>query len=94
LVIEPQFREVRDFSEGAAAVRQGKYWHYINREGRVVLAGRFNDAKDFAGSLALVHEGGVSVARPHGPPSWEGGAWFYINRRGEKVHRYRTDTAP
>jgi hypothetical protein len=91
LVIKPQFAEAHKFSEGLAAVQKGEHWCYIDREGKVVIRGRFNEAKDFRGGLARVHEGGSYQEVHDGPSYWKGGAWFYINRKGEKVRRWRPD---
>jgi hypothetical protein len=91
IVVRPQFEEAQTFSEGLAAVRRGAHWSYIDKRGKVVITGRFNDAKAFTGGLALVHEGGEFVRTLDGPVYWSGGAWFYINHKGEKVRRYCKD---
>jgi hypothetical protein len=99
IVIKPRFEEAQDFSEGLAAIRRGKRWYYINKQGKVVIpppAKRdreipWNDVKSFSGGLARVHVGGT-FERPHdASPHWTRGAWFYIDRKGKIVHRYRRD---
>jgi WG containing repeat len=91
IVIKPQFDETQRFSEGLAAVGIGKRWSYIDKEGKAVIKGPFNDAEAFNGGLARVHEGGKFEITNDGPSYWSGGAWFYINRKGEKVRRCRED---
>jgi hypothetical protein len=91
IVVRPQFEEARKFSEGLAAVRTGEHWSYIEKRGKVVITGRFNEAKAFKGGLALMHEGGEFERTLDGPAYWSGGAWFYINQKGEKVRRYCKD---
>ena len=97
VVIQPQFEEAQKFSEGLAAVRKGEHWRYIDKQGKAVItgagagAGRFNDAEGFTNGLARVHEGGRFERTNDGPSYWSGGAWFYIDRKGEKVRRCRND---
>lgn len=59
VVIAPQFRETRGFSEGLAAVKiigsDGQYvWGYIDLTGKFVIAPQFTEAQTFAGGLASV----------------------------------------
>ena len=91
LAIKPQFETARSFSGGLAAVQSGEHWSYIDKSGQVVIRGAFNDAEDFNGGLARVHEGGKLIITTDGPIFWRGGVWTYINAKGEKVRRYRTD---
>lgn len=64
----------------------------IDREGKVVIVGRYNDAEAFTDGLARVHEGGKFEITLDGPAFWSGGAWFYIDKQGDKVRRCRDDT--
>ncbi len=91
VAIKPQFEKADDFSEGLAAVKGG-HWSYIDKQGKVVITGQFNDAEAFTGGLARVHEGGSFEITHDGPAYWSGGAWFYINRKGEKVRRCCQDS--
>ena len=54
LVDALRFDEVRDFSEGLAAVRVGRRWGYIDATGRMVVDPKFHRAWDFSGGLARV----------------------------------------
>ncbi len=100
-VIGARFDGVRRFSEGLAAVRVGRHWGFIDQEGGYVVRphrrqpqelGPFNDVEDFSGGLARVHVGGTFIVTYDGPAFWEGGAWYYINRKGEMVRRVRLDS--
>lgn len=53
-VVEPKYERVFDFSEGLAAVQQGKLIGYIDRKGEMVIEPRFNRAWEFQDGLALV----------------------------------------
>lgn len=71
--IEPQFREVRPFSQGLAAVRKSRHsWSYINPAGEVVLEGKWSDALSFAEGLAAVE------TKKDGHDGWE-----YIDKQGK-----------
>lgn len=56
MVIQPQFNQVMNFSEGLAAVYQNHYWHYIDTSGKVVIATtqRSGNARPFSEGLAAV----------------------------------------
>ena len=64
---KPTYEEVRPFSQGLAAVRQGKNWFYIDRTGEAVFATDYEAAGDFSQGLA--------------PVTAEGKTYF-INRNG------------
>ena len=32
-LIEPQYSDAKDFSEGLAAIKKGNFWGFINKEG-------------------------------------------------------------
>jgi len=91
IVIPPQFDDARAFAEGLAAVQKGKHWCFIDKTGKTLISGPFNDADRFSGGLARVHEGGRFDHYPDGPAQWSGGAWYYINSKGEKIRRCRED---
>ena len=91
VVIEPQFNGAKAFSEGLAGVRKGERWSFIDKKGKAVIAGEFNDVERHKGGLARVHEGGSFVRTEDGPGFWSGGAWFYIDKQGRKIHRCRPD---
>lgn len=54
-VINPQFSEVRSFSDGKCAVKnkEGK-WGYIDKEGKIVINYQFDGADDFANGKSVV----------------------------------------
>src|SRR6185369_725779 len=59
-VIEPQFKEAHQFSEGLAAVLIGEKWGFIDHSGHVVIAPRYDVSYDrsknnFSEGLALVY---------------------------------------
>jgi hypothetical protein len=66
-VIEPRFKEARDFSGGLAAVAVGEKWGYVDRAGRLVICAQFREARDFSRGRAAVRTG-------------EG--WCYIDQQG------------
>ncbi|MBX7220016.1 MAG: WG repeat-containing protein [Blastocatellia bacterium] len=69
LVVPPQFREVKPFTEGLAMVAKEKYG-FIDSRGKVVIELKFDRATSFSDGLAL-----VSVQ----------GKWGFINPAGEMV---------
>ena len=48
------YDEVRDFSEGIAAVRIGDKWGYINQEGAEICEIRYEAVGDFQSNLGVV----------------------------------------
>ncbi|NLM08803.1 MAG: WG repeat-containing protein [Clostridiales Family XIII bacterium] len=57
IVITPQFLQAKEFSEGLAAVRSFSYpwkWGYINEEGTMVIAPKYDDAGSFKNGKAWV----------------------------------------
>ncbi len=54
VVAEPQFEDVRNFSEGLAAVRVDGKWGYIDASGEMVIEPQFVLASDFSGGIAAV----------------------------------------
>lgn len=72
------FDEVRPYSEGLAAVRQGEFWGFINHAGQLVIEFRF----DNAGIIA------DSTDSPHLPTSFvfsQGKAWIGNLNNGDKL---------
>lgn len=64
-----------DFSEGLAWVRLGDKFGFINTQGNIVIAPRFDFVQNFEHNLAHVADW------PHG--------WFYINRFGHLIQTER-----
>ena len=91
VVIEPEFNDASEFSEGRAAVRifaEGEsavrhhdLWGYIDKKGEVVIPPEYVEAEDFRGGLARVNIGGELdlYGMAHG------GKWGYINHDGSFV---------
>ena len=55
VVIQPQFDQVKGFSEGLAAVRLGDKWGYIDKTGKLVILPQFYLASEFSEGLAGVY---------------------------------------
>ena len=71
ILIPPKFEQVKNFSEGLAAVKIGEKWGYINEMGKIVISPKFDSALRFSQGLAPVKK----VAQ----------RWSYINQNGEIV---------
>ncbi len=55
IVMEPQFRDAKDFSEGLTAVMNSdRKWGFIDKTGKVVIPFQFEDAYSFSEGLACV----------------------------------------
>jgi len=94
-IIPPVYAEVREFSEGLAAVRpkkttiygMGDKWGYVNKNGEFVIPLHYNEAHSFFRGVALVHTGGELQVAYDAPSYWQGGEWMFINRQGEVLKR-------
>jgi WG containing repeat len=69
----PVFQELRDFSEGMAAVRVRKLWGYINTSGQWLIEPQFTEVGNF-------HEG-IAWVKAH-----KGQGYFYIDTQGNRLH--------
>lgn len=58
-IIEPQFDEVRSFSESYAAVRNDDKWGFIDYDGKIFLSIKFDSVADFHNGYSAVTFGGV-----------------------------------
>ncbi len=54
MVIQPQFDEVRSFSEGLAKIKIDGKFGYINTNGQIVIQPRFEESSDFQDGLAAI----------------------------------------
>lgn len=79
IVIQPQFEEAYDFSEGLARIfdKTSRKYAYIDSTGNQITEFKFTDAMDFSDGMAL-----VSVMEG------EQKKWGYINRSGEMVIKF------
>ncbi|HYM76114.1 MAG TPA: WG repeat-containing protein [Candidatus Dormibacteraeota bacterium] len=68
LVINSQFEEVADFSEGLAAVKTGSRWGFIDEDGKFVINPQFDEVSSFAEGLAAVKSDGK---------------WGYVDKTGK-----------
>jgi hypothetical protein len=57
VVVKPLFDEVKDFSEGLAAVRLGLNWGYIDESGYFTIPLQFAWAENFSDGFAVVSKG-------------------------------------
>ena len=72
MVIEPQYKEAWDFSEGLAPVWKDEEWSYIDRSGKIVL--QLEKARwGFSDGLTIIGEYPDRV---------------YINKTGQVVAQY------
>ena len=69
-VINPQFTDVRDFSNDKAAARLGKDWGYVNGKGEWIVNPQFEKARDFGKTRAMV---------------MKNGEWGWIDNNGKYV---------
>ncbi|GEM_PF-5375851 len=66
----PQFDEVRDYSDGLIQVKPGGKWGYINNEGKYIINPQFDWVSKFSDGLAM-----VSIGKN----------WGYIDKDGKYV---------
>ena len=69
-IIEPQFDNANNFSEGYAAVKKWNKWGYIDKNGKQIIDFQFDFAGKFSEGIAVVQKGDK---------------WGYINKQGEMV---------
>ena len=91
-IIEPQFIDAHDFTEGLAAVRVFKdgehLWGFIDRTGKMVIEPQWDDALFFVNGLCLViiNEAGLTHEEiMYG--SGEGIKSAYIDKKGSLIWR-------
>lgn len=57
IILAPQFRKVKEFSEGFAAVLDADKWGYINKQGEIMIRPQYSAVNSFSGGLAAVKIG-------------------------------------
>ncbi|MCP4442923.1 MAG: WG repeat-containing protein [Aureispira sp.] len=79
IIIEPQFDETHPFNDGLAAVLDGGFWGFMNKEGEVVIGPKYRQINIFSAepSRHPFNEGLANVAIDQ--------KWSYINTSGQTV---------
>ena len=77
-VIEEQYQDAGNFSEGLAYAQYNGYYGYIDKYGNEEIDFEYDDADDFSEGLAAVEMDGK---------------WGYINKRGKVVIPFKYDDA-
>ncbi len=54
LVVKPQYSEVKNFSQGLAAVKLDDKWGYIDKTGKQLVLPQYSEVKNFSQGLAAV----------------------------------------
>jgi len=85
-VIEPQFEEVGEFSEGLAWVRPfSRKFGYIDTSGKMIIKPKFEAAENFAHGLARVAVfGKENIVDPHGNKN-KVVKYGYVNSTGKYI---------
>ena len=55
---EKKYKDAKPFSEGLAPVKDGEYWGYIDKTGKMVIPATFESADEFSEGLACVQKDG------------------------------------
>lgn len=74
------YTDIKEFSEGLAAVKKGNKWGFIDTTGKTVIPYQWNYATSFYNKLASVFDGTVSS---YGFPDTKTGAYGFIDMTGE-----------
>ncbi|PZT48326.1 hypothetical protein B6S12_04510 [Helicobacter valdiviensis] len=69
-ILEPKFKEIRDYSEGLIAVKKDDKWGFVDEWGDIVIDFRFESVGDFNDGLAPVKQDGL---------------FGFINKKGEFI---------
>lgn len=70
VVIDYQFSEANQFSDGMAAVKIYGRWGYINKKGQKSISGSYTEAKPFDRGIAAVKKEGL---------------WYFIDKKGKII---------
>lgn len=82
MVIEKQFDEAGNFSEGLAKVNNDGKFGYIDKSGKLEIGYYFDEASDFSENMAFVGEGDMIQKLIN---------WGLIDRKGEMVTEFIFD---
>ncbi len=104
MIVEPEFFEAREFSEGLAAVSTNDSaggavvgeWGYINKQGQLVIKPIFSAANSFSEGLAAVEVGRKNVLYEESGETLRkeiAGKWGYIDGTGKQVIPAQFDLA-
>ena len=87
-IIDFRFDEVRDFSEGLAAVRIGVHWGYIDMSGIYAIPSQFDEVYSFSGGVACV---GIGPAKSRKYGYIDENGKYIINPQFEESDRFAND---
>jgi len=79
IIIPLKYSDVRDFSEGMAAVEVGEKWGYVDAVGRLVIPAQYDAVGPFSEGWAFVQNGQT---------------WGFIDHAGKMVLRPRAPISP
>ena len=86
--IDFRFDEVKDFSEGLAAVRIGVHWGYIDMSGIYAIPSQFDEVYSFSGGVACV---GIGPAKSRKYGYIDENGKYIINPQFEESDRFAND---
>ncbi len=78
-VIMRDFLEVRDFSEGLAAVRKSDKWGYIDKTGKTIIDFKYTRVGNFENGLAWAFYGDMNKSKSI--------IGFYIDKEGNEYYQ-------
>jgi hypothetical protein len=86
------FHEIRAFSQGLAAVSNGKGWGFINKNGKTVIPLVYADVTEFSEDLACTRVGGDVLDDADYDSNYKG-RWGFIDRSAKVVISHRFSKA-
>jgi len=70
-IVQPQYDDVHNFSDGMAAVKKGS-WGFIDNQGKLVITCKYYSIKDFSGGKAEVRDN-------------DSDSTYFIDKTGKKI---------